>query len=144
MSEYYLLIKSLHIISFTAWMAGMLYLPRLFVYHVDAVKNGELDEKLKIMEHRLLRYIINPAMVSTLIFGIMLVSILGKDGLSGWFHAKSLLLVFMFAAHGMLSRYRKQFARGENKKTAKFYRILNEVPTILMVFIIILAVIKPF
>lgn len=144
MSEYYLLVKALHLIAVISWMAGMLYLPRLYVYHVDAVKGGEFDEKLKIMERRLLRFIINPAMIATLIFGIMLTIILGKAGLGGWFHAKVLLLVIMFACHGMLARYRKQFEKGENRKSAKFYRILNEVPTVLMVFIVILAVMKPF
>ena len=144
MEEYYLLIKSLHIISLISWMAGMLYLPRLFVYHVAAKKGEELDETLKIMEHRLLRYIINPAMIITLIFGIMLVYIVGADNLGGWFHAKAFLLLLMFFMHGLLARYRKAFAKGENKQTAKFFRILNEVPTILMIVIVILAVMKPF
>lgn len=144
MADHYLLIKALHLIAVMSWMAGMLYLPRLFVYHVDAKPGGELDEKLKIMEHRLLRYIINPAMIVAFILGIMLAMIIGKGGMGGWFHAKTVLLVFMFGCHGMLSKYRKQFAKGENKKSAKFFRILNEVPTILMVGIVILAVMKPF
>lgn len=144
MAEYYLLIKSFHIIAVISWMAGMLYLPRLFVYHADVETGSEMDEKFKIMEHRLLRYIINPAMVLSLVFGVMLVMILGKEGLGGWFHVKSLLLVFLFLAHGFLARYRRYFAKGENKHTAKFYRILNEVPTVLMIAIVILAVMKPF
>jgi putative membrane protein len=144
MEEYYLLIKALHIISFISWMAGMLYIPRLFVYHVAAEKGGELDETLKIMEHRLLRYIINPAMIATLFFGIILVYILGMDNLGGWFHLKSLLLFIMFIVHGLIAIYRKDFSKGENKHSAKFFRILNEVPTILMILIVILAVIKPF
>ena len=140
----YLLLKSLHIISVIAWMAGMLYLPRLFVYHVDAKPGGELDEKLKIMEHRLLRYIINPSMIAATIFGILLIYIISWDNMGPWFHAKATLLFFMFGVHGLLSRYRKAFARGENKHSAKFFRILNEVPTILMIGIVILAVMKPF
>jgi len=144
LAEHYLLIKSLHLIALIAWMAGMLYLPRLYVYHVDAKPGGELDETLKIMEHRLLRYIINPAMIFTLIFGLMLTMIIGKEGMGGWFSMKIVLLVFMFACHGMFAGYRKRFARGENKHSAKFYRILNEVPTVLMVAIVLLAVMKPF
>jgi putative membrane protein len=144
MGDYYLLIKSLHIISVISWMAGMLYLPRLYVYHADAKKGGELDETLKIMERRLLRFIINPAMIFTLIFGVILITIIGAEGLGGWFHVKFLLVIGMFGVHGMLSKYRKDFERGENKHTAKFYRILNEVPTVLMIAIVILAVMKPF
>lgn len=144
MSEHYLLIKALHLIAVMSWMAGMLYLPRLYVYHVDAKPGGELDEKLKIMEHRLLRYIINPAMIASLILGIWLAFIVGKDALGGWFHAKAALLFFMFGAHGLMARYRRKFAKGENIHSAKFFCILNEVPTLLMVFIVILAVMKPF
>jgi putative membrane protein len=125
-------------------MAGMLYLPRLYVYHVDAKKGGELDETLKIMERRLLRFIINPAMIFTLIFGILLIMSVGKEGLGGWFHAKALLLVAMFLVHGLLARYRRYFAKGENKHSVKFYKILNEVPTVLMIAIVFLAVMKPF
>lgn len=144
MADYYLLLKALHLIALISWMAGMLYLPRLFVYHVDAVPGGELDDKLKIMEKRLLRFIINPAMIATFILGLLLIYVVGIKTLGGWFHVKALLLVGMFAVHGMLSRYRKAFERGENKKTAKFFRILNEVPTVLMVIIVLLAVMKPF
>ncbi len=147
MTEYYLLIKSLHIISLIAWMAGMLYLPRLYVYHVDAKQGGELDETLKIMERRLLRLIINPAMIATLIFGILLIYITKTldSSINGhWFHAKVGLLILMFAAHGMMARYRKAFLRGENKHSKRFYKILNEVPTVLMIAIVLLAVMKPF
>lgn len=147
MSEYYLVVKSLHVISVIAWMAGMLYLPRLFVYHVNAIPGGELDEALKIMEHRLLRFIINPAMIFSLIFGLMLAHITQawKPEVTGhWFHAKVGLLVLMFACHGLLSRYRKDFVKGKNKHSKKFYKILNEVPTFLMVGIVFLVVVKPF
>ncbi len=144
MIEYYLFIKAIHIISIIAWMAGMLYLPRLYVYHVDAKKGSELDEKLKIMERRLLRIIINPAMILSLITGLTLISILGKEDLGGWFHVKATLLLFMFFVHGLLARYRKCFAKGENKHSVKFYRILNEVPTILMILIVFLVIMKPF
>ena len=145
MVDYYLLIKALHVIAVISWMAGMLYLPRLYVYHADAKKGSELDETLKIMERKLLRYIINPAMIASLIFGVMLAKIIHESGgLTGWFHMKTALLVLMFGCHGALARYRRYFAKGENKHSAKFYRILNEVPTVLMIAIVLLVVMKPF
>jgi putative membrane protein len=147
MHQYYLVIEALHVIAVIAWMAGMLYLPRLYVYHVDARPGGELDETLKIMERRLLRLIINPAMIISLILGLMLVHITGawKSEISGyWFHAKSGLLFLMFAFHGFLARYRKVFARGQNKHSRRFYKILNEVPTLLMIGIVFLVIVKPF
>jgi putative membrane protein len=147
MGKYYLLIESLHVIAVISWMAGMLYLPRLFVYHVDAKPGGELDTTLKIMERRLLRLIINPAMIAALILGIMLAYItqVWKAEVSGyWFHAKLGLLILMFAVHGFMSRCRKNFAKGENKRSKRFYKILNEVPTALMVGIVFLVIMKPF
>ncbi len=143
MAEWYLVLKAVHILAIISWMAGLLYLPRLYVYHTQAEKNGELDETLKIMERRLLRYIMNPAMIVVLITGLMLVGV-AQVGTSGWFHMKSLLLVGMFASHGMMAKYRKAFERGENVKSQKFFRIFNEVPTVLMIVIVILAVVKPF
>lgn len=147
MAEYYLVIKSLHLISVISWMAGMLYLPRLFVYHVEAKPGGELDEALKIMERRLLRFIINPAMILSLVFGGMLIHITKAldSSVSGyWFHAKITLLILLFATHGVMARYRKDFAKGKNKHSKRFYKILNEIPTILMIAIIFLVVMKPF
>lgn len=146
MASYYLFIKSLHIIAVISWMAGMLYLPRLFVYHTSANPGGELDKTLKIMERRLMRIIINPAMIVSFLLGLWLIYITkaGAPGTGYWLHAKGLLLFFMFGCHGMMSRYRKAFERGENKKSAKFFRILNEVPSLLMIGIVILAVMKPF
>jgi len=142
----YFWVKAFHLISVISWMAGMLYLPRLYVYHADAEPGGELSETLKIMERRLLRFIINPAMISTWIFGIWLATFLGMDYLksAGWFHAKVTLLVFMQICHAMLARYRRQFAEDRNIHSARFYRILNEFPTLLMILIVLLAVIKPF
>lgn len=137
-------IKALHVISVMAWMAGMLYLPRLFVYHATAAKGSELSETLKIMERRLLRGIINPAMVATFIFGIWMVTI--NTGLlhEHWFHAKLTLVLIMTGIHGGLSRWRKQFAADANPHSAKFYRIVNEVPTLLLIAIVILVIVKPF
>jgi len=141
----YLWVKSLHIISVISWLAGMLYLPRLFVYHANLQVGSEASELFKTMERRLLRYIINPAMISSWIFGIWLAS-LDWDNLKteGWFHAKLTLLIFMQITHAMLARYRRNFANDKNTKSARFYRILNEVPTVLMIGIIILVVVKPF
>lgn len=146
MDHSYLWLKALHIISFIAWMAGMLYLPRLYVYHADAPKGGELSETLKTMEQRLLRIIMNPAMIATFGFGLALVFTIGWEGLrsEGWFHAKVLLVLLMAGLHGFLAKCRSDFARDENKRTAKFYRVINEVPTALMIAIVLLVVLRPF
>ena len=141
--QHYLTFKALHLIAVMSWMAGMLYLPRLFVYHADKAVGSEASEMLKVMEHRLMRYIINPAMIFTLIFGVLLATI-PETMKMGWFHAKLGLLFFMFGFHGMCSRWRKDFAADKNQKTAKFFRFANEVPTLLMIGIIFLAVLKPF
>ena len=125
MESWYLWVKAFHIISVIAWMAGMLYLPRLFVYHVDAETGSDLDKKLQIMEHRLLRYIINPAMAFAFIFGILLIIIIGWENLGIWFHAKATFLFGMVTVHGFFARFRKQFLRGENRHSSRFYRIIN-------------------
>ena len=136
--------KALHLIAVISWMAGLLYLPRLFVYHADA-KGDEMRLTLKTMECRLLRFIMNPAMVATWIFGICLLyanmSLL-KGG--GWMDAKLFMVVLLTVFHHMLARWRKAFARGENKRTASFYRKINEVPTVLMIGIVIMVIVKPF
>lgn len=142
-ADTYLIVKALHIISFTAWMAGMFYLPRLFIYHVKAEKGGELSETLKVMERRLLRIIINPAMILTFAFGLWLV-MLTEAWTGGWFHAKMTLLLLLTAFHGFCAVARKQFERDANTRSEKFYRIANEVPTLLLIGIVFLAVLKPF
>jgi protoporphyrinogen IX oxidase len=142
----YLWIKALHIIAVISWLAGMLYLPRLFVYHANLLKGSEASELLKIMEYRLLKYIINPAMIVTWVFGICLIYINGLESLvkQGWFHAKITLLILMMIVHIMLAKYRRNFANDNNVKSANFFRVLNEVPTALMIGIVILVVVKPF
>ena len=142
-TNHYLVIKALHLIAVISWMAGLLYLPRLFVYHVDKAVGSEASEMLKIMEYRLLRYIMNPAMIVTLLLGLMLASIPGTMQM-GWIHAKLGLVFFLFGFHGMCSRWRKDFAADKNQKSAKFFRFANEVPTLLMIGILFLAVLKPF
>lgn len=144
--EIYNWVKALHIIAVISWMAGMLYLPRLFVYHTQVKIGSEASELFKIMERRLLRFIINPAMIVSWLAGGWLIhytkALESQNGV--WMHYKLLLLVFMQIAHAMMARYRKQFANDKNTKSTKFYRILNEVPTVLMVGIVILVVVRPF
>lgn len=143
--EHYRLLVALHVIAMVAYMAGMLYLPRLFVYHANAPKGGELSETLKIMERRLMKAIITPAMIVMVIFGIlMLYANPQVVAGNGWIHAKFLLVFFLFGCHGMFSKWRKQFAADANTHPHTFYRIWNEIPTVLMIAIIILAIVKPF
>lgn len=145
LTAHYLWIKSLHIISVISWMAGIFYLPRLYVYHASADKGSELSETFKIMERKLLKIIMNPAMIAAWVFGLLMLhanpEILKGQG---WMHAKLTLVLLMSAFHGYLARERKIFLRDENKKTHKFYRKINEIPTLLMIAIVILAVVKPF
>jgi putative membrane protein len=142
--QYYNWFKALHIIAVMSWMAGMLYLPRLFIYHVDAKKGSELSETLKVMERRLLRIIINPAMIISFIFGGLLLWANPDLMQQPWMHAKLTAIVLMSAAHGMFSRWRKDFDKDQNTRSAKFYRWWNEAPTILMIIIVIMAVAEPF
>lgn len=144
MEHPYLWIKAFHLISLIAWMAGLLYLPRLYVYHADAQKGSELDNTLQTMERKLLRFIMNPAMIFTFIFGISLIAVVGMQNLGGWLHVKLLLVLILAGMHGIMAKWRKDFVNGTNSKTAKFYRIINEVPTLLLIVIVILAVVKPF
>ncbi|MBJ7414681.1 MAG: protoporphyrinogen oxidase HemJ [Niveispirillum sp.] len=143
--DYYLWIKALHVISIIAWMAGMLYLPRLFVYHCAAERGSVQSETFKVMERRLLKAIINPAMAGTWIFGIALIA-LNPDLMKGqgWLHAKLALVLLMSGVHGVLGKYVRLFANDANTKPAKFFRILNEVPTVLMIGIVILVIVRPF
>jgi putative membrane protein len=139
----YLWLKSLHIIAMIAWMAGMLYLPRLFVYHCEAEPGSAQSETFKVMERRLLKAIMLPAMIATWIFGLWLAWEAGFFR-SGWLHAKLALVLAMSGIHGWLSRLSRDFANDQNRHTQKFYRYLNEVPTVLMILIVLLVVLKPF
>ena len=139
----YLVLKSLHIIAMIAWMAGMLYLPRLYVYHADTQPGSPQSETFKVMERRLLRAIINPAMVATWVFGLVL-AYLGGYWLQGWFIAKVVLVLAMSGVHGAFSSWRKDFEADRNIRPARFYRVWNEVPTLLMIGIVFLVVLKPF
>jgi len=136
-------LKAFHIIAVIAWMAGMLYLPRLFVYHCAAEKGSVQSETFKVMERRLLRAIINPAMVATWILGLTLAWI-GHWFDSPWLQAKLALVLALSALHGLFACWVKAFDRDANRHSQRFYRIINEIPTLLMIVVVILAVVKPF
>jgi putative membrane protein len=136
-------IKAFHVIAVIAWMAGMLYLPRLFLYHCGAEPGSKQSETFKLMERRLLRFITTPAMVVAWVLGLYLVWGGGFIG-AGWFHAKLVLVLLLSAMHGQLVRWTRDFAADRNQRSEKFYRVINEVPTLLMAGIVILAVVKPF
>ncbi|MCG4257889.1 protoporphyrinogen oxidase HemJ [Acetobacter senegalensis] len=134
-----------HVMSVMAWMAGMFYLPRLFVYHCQVQIGSEESARFKIMERRLLRAIINPAMISSLLFGIFLVLTPGAvDWHAGWWHCKMAALLGMFAFHGFCARWRKDFEKDQNRHPERYYRIANEVPTVLMMIIVIMVIVRPF
>ena len=138
-------LKAFHIIAVIAWMAGKLYLPRLFVYHCDAAPGTPASEMLKTMERRLLRGIVNPAMIATVLFGVALLATPGiVDWSQHWIHVKLALVLLLIVVHGFLARWRKEFEADRNRRSARFYRFVNEVPTILMIAIVILVVVKPF
>jgi putative membrane protein len=136
--------KAFHVISLIAWMAGLFYLPRLYVYHCGLQVGSAESERFKIMEYRLLKQIMNPAMIATWVFGIILVLTPGIiDWTSGWWHVKLFCVILMTGFHGGCSRWRKDFMRDANTRRTKFYRIANEVPTVLMVVIVIMIIVRP-
>lgn len=144
-ATHYLWFKALHLMAVISWMAGIFYLPRLYVYHAEAEKGSELSETLKIMERKLLKVIMNPAMIATWVLGLLMLHVNPEIMTGqGWMHAKLTLVLCMSGFHGYLAYTRKVFLRDENKKTHKFYRKINEIPTILMIVIVALAVVKPF
>src|ERR1700730_1827370 len=136
-------LKALHVIAVISWMAGMLYLPRLFVYHCDAEVGSKQSETFKLMERRLLRAIINPAMIATWVLGLWLTYESGFFK-AGWLHAKLALVIAMSAIHGFNVRWVRAFAEDRNVHSQKFYRVMNEIPTLLMIAIVILVIVKPF
>ncbi len=144
LNDAYAWTKALHIIFVISWMAGMLYLPRLFVYHAEAEPGSEISEQLKVMERRLLRAIVNPAMVLTWLFGGALFFTPGIiENADVWFHIKFSAVFILSAVHGLFARWRKQFERDERKHATRTYRIWNEVPTLLMIVIVIMVVVRP-
>lgn len=141
----YLWIKAVHIIGVIAWMAGLLYLPRLFIYHAAAEPGSAQSETFKVMERRLLRAIMNPALAISLVTGGLLIANLGGGAwTSGWLHAKLACVLGLFAMHGLMARWRRDFDADRNARSQTFYRVANEVPTVLMIGIVVFAVVKPF
>ena len=145
MAEMYVWFKSLHIIAVIAWMAGLLYLPRLFVNHVDCAPGSQASEMLKGMEGRLMRIIMRPAALATIIFGGAMVSVPGiVDWSLAWMKIKLAAVLGLIVMHGLMEKWRAGFARDANTRPAKFYRMINEMPTLLMILIVIMVVAKPF
>jgi len=143
LAPFYPWLKALHVISVIAWMAGLFYLPRLFVYHAESAPGSDKSETFKVMERRLLKAIMNPAMIATWLFGI-LVAFAGGWWTAPWLHAKLLLVLVMSGFHGWLARCRRDFAEDRNRHTSRTYRIANELPTLLVILIVVLVVVKPF
>ncbi len=143
LSNYIDWIKAFHVIAVIAWMAGMLYLPRLFVYHTETRPGSEGSERFKVMERRLLKAIMNPAMIAVWILGPLLAWLTGTY-LDTWLQTKFVLVIAMTGVHGFCVHCWREFANDRNTRTARFYRILNEVPALLMVFIVILVIVQPF
>lgn len=140
--ELYDVIKIFHIVAVISWLAGLLYLPRIFVYHTQVAFGSEADKIFQTMELRLMRFIMLPAMLLVFAFGIYLATQIGFE--FTWLHIKLTLVLLLAGFHGFLSRCRKNFAKGQNKRSAKFYKIINEVPTVLMLVIVALVILKPF
>lgn len=141
--EVYLWLKALHVIAIISWMAGLLYLPRLFVYHCEVEAGSPASEKFKVMERRLLKAIMTPAMIVAWVVGLFLAVTAGLFQ-EGWFHVKLTLVVLMTISHLMMMKWKNDFAADRNTRPQKFYRMVNEVPTLLMIVIVILVVVKPF
>jgi putative membrane protein len=141
--ESYLFIKAFHIVSIISWMAGLLYLPRIFVYHTKTKKNSEADNLFKIMEKKLLRFIMLPAFLSSLVTGLILIYIVGFKG-NTWLHIKLLFVICLIYTHHLMAKYAKNFANNKNQKSEKYFRIFNEIPAIIMIIIVFLAIVKNF
>jgi putative membrane protein len=138
-------IKSFHVISMVAWMAATLYLPRLFVYQCEVARGSAESERFKVMEYKLFKVIMNPAMIATWCFGLLLVATPGVvDWHAGWWHVKLAMVILMSGFHGASSKWRRDFMEDRNRKSQRFYRMANEVPTVLMIVIVIMVIVKPF
>ena len=141
----YLWIKAAHVIAVIAWMAGLLYLPRLFVYHAGTAPGTDTSETFKVMERRLYRAIMHPALAATLVTAALLLATPGAvDWSQGWLHAKLALVAALLLMHGLIGRWLADFAADRNRRPARFYRIANEIPTLLLIGIVLLVVVKPF
>ena len=138
-------VKALHVIGVIAWMAGLLYLPRLFVYHAEVAPGSAEDRRFQLMERRLLRGIMNPAMIAVYLFGLLLAGTPGAvDWGQGWIYVKLAGVLVLTGMHHAMSRWRQAFAAGQNPHPPRFYRLMNEVPTVVMIAIVVMVVVKPF
>jgi putative membrane protein len=144
LAEYYDYLKAFHIIAVISWMVGLLYLPRLYVYHADVPSGSNRDIMLQTMEKKLLRIIMNPAMIISIVLGFMLSHVYGFSALGVWFHIKMLAIFGLTAFHMYLAKWRKDFVLGKNTRSSKFYRTVNEVPTVFMIIAVIMVIVKPF
>jgi len=144
MEDYFIWYKTIHVISVISWMAAIFYLPRLFAYHSKVEIGSEIDKTFQVMEKRLLKIIMTPAMLSTYIFGLLTAYVYGLVALGVWFHIKMLAVLGLTIMHGFCAKWMKDFARGENKRSEKFYRMANEIPTILMIVAVTMVIVKPF
>ncbi|MGC0371419.1 MAG: hypothetical protein DGJ47_000108 [Rickettsiaceae bacterium] len=144
MEDYFLWYKAIHVIAIICWMAGLLYLPRLFAYHANVDAGSKEDITFQVMEKRLLRIIMNPAMVISYFFGFLVAYIYGLSALGGWFHIKLTAVLLLTIFHGFLAKCRKDFERGGNTHSSNFYKYVNEIPTILMIIIVVMVIVKPF
>lgn len=145
LSPFYLWIKALHVVSLIAWMAGLFYLPRLYVYHCSIPRGSVESERFKVMERRLLKQIMLPAMIATWVFGILLILTPGVLAApNGWFHLKFFCVILLSGFQGACSRWRKDFMEDRNRRSERFFRIANEIPTVLMLVIVFMVILKPF
>ncbi|MCF8494067.1 MAG: protoporphyrinogen oxidase HemJ [Rickettsiaceae bacterium] len=144
MEDYFMWYKAIHVISVISWMAAMFYMPRLFVYHTRAKIGSEMDKTFQQMEHKLLKIIMTPSMISTYFFGILIAYIYGFVALGVWFHIKMTAVLGLTIFHGLLAKWRKDFINGNNNHSEKFYRLMNEIPPILMIIAVIMVIVKPF
>jgi putative membrane protein len=145
LAPFLLYTKSLHVMAVMAWMAGLFYLPRLYVYHCDLPRGSQESERFKVMERRLLKQIMNPAMIATWSFGIIMVLTPGAvDWTAGWWHVKLLCVILMSGFHGACSKWRRVFLEDRNVKSHRYFRYANEVPTLLMIVIVLMAIAQPF
>lgn len=144
MADYFMWYKAIHVISVISWMAAMFYMPRLFVYHTRAENGSEMDKTFQLMEHKLLKIIMTPSMILTYFFGILIAYIYGFVALGAWFHIKMTTVIGLTIFHGLLAKWRKDFINGNNNHSEKFYRLMNEIPPILMIVAVIMVIVKPF
>ncbi len=143
MDKYYLWFKSLHLFFVISWMVGMLYLPRIYAYHATVQIGSNEDKIFQVMEYKLLKIIMNPSMILSYLFGFINAYLYGFVALGIWFHIKFTAVILLTAMHGLFAKYRKDFANGKNKKSSRFYKIINEVPAVLMLIAIVMVIVKP-